>query len=76
MLVTVLLSLSAAAAVPPAQPERRPKCVRPNAILAAPVQGRGWRLDQTPPGRLELAVVREVERCPIPAVLRENIGRR
>jgi hypothetical protein len=32
------------------------------------------RLDQLPPGRLELAVLREVDNCPIPAVLREGIG--
>lgn len=32
------------------------------------------RLDQLPPGSLELTVLREIDRCPIPAVLREGIG--
>ncbi len=32
------------------------------------------RLDELPPGRLELAVLREVAGCPIPAVLREGLG--
>ena len=31
-------------------------------------------LDELPPGRLELTVLREVDGCPIPAVLREGIG--
>jgi hypothetical protein len=91
MLATLLLSLSAAAVVPPASPPtpwatpilpvsaaKPAKCIRPNPILAQrPGEALpNRRLDELPPGRLELAVVREVERCPIPAVLRENIGRR
>ena len=32
------------------------------------------RLDQLPPGRLELTVLREVGNCPEPVVLREGIG--
>jgi len=31
-------------------------------------------LDELPPGRLELTVLRQVDGCPIPAVLRERIG--
>lgn len=31
-------------------------------------------LDKLPPGRLELSVLREVDGCAIPAVLREGIG--
>ena len=31
-------------------------------------------LDELPPGRLEHTVLREVDGCPIPAVLREGIG--
>ena len=34
------------------------------------------RLDQLPPGRLELTVQREVDGCPIPAILREGISGR
>ena len=34
------------------------------------------RLDELPPGRLELTVLRQFDRCPIPAVLRDNIGGR
>ena len=36
---------------------------------------RARRLDELPPGRLEFAVFREVDGCPIPAVVHENIGR-
>ena len=32
------------------------------------------RLDQLPPGRLELTVLRQLDGCAIPAVVRENIG--
>ena len=39
-----------------------------------PGSTRARRLDQLPPGRLELTVMRQVGGCPIPAVLREGIG--
>lgn len=32
------------------------------------------RLDELPPGRLELTVLRQVDGCAIPAVVRESIG--
>ena len=51
------------------------KC--PNATSWFAGQSRGAdarRLDQLPPGRLELTVLREVDGCPIPAVLREGIS--
>ena len=35
---------------------------------------RARRLDELPPGRLQLTVLREVDGCAIPAVVRENIG--
>jgi len=38
--------------------------------------GIARRLDQLPSGRLELSVLRSVDGCPIPAVLREGIGGR
>ena len=38
---------------------------------AAPLR----RLDELPPGRLELTVLRQVQNCAIPAVVREGIGR-
>jgi hypothetical protein len=35
---------------------------------------RPRRFNELPSGRLELAVMREVDGCPIPAVLQEGIG--
>ena len=37
---------------------------------------RPRRFTELPPGRLELAVYREVAGCPIPAVVREEFGAR
>jgi hypothetical protein len=39
-------------------------------------RARARRLDELPPGRLELTVLREFDGCPIPAVLREGLGGR
>ena len=36
---------------------------------------RPQRLDRLPPGRLEYGVFRQVDGCPIPAVVREGVGR-
>ena len=36
---------------------------------------RPQRLDELPPGRLEHSVFRQVDGCPIPAVVREDVGR-
>lgn len=52
------------------------KCPAPSPQLAVE-RSRGLqarRLDQLPSGRLELAVMREVDGCVIPAVVREGIG--
>ncbi len=76
MLTMLLLTLGAAAATSPALPAKTPKCARPDVIQARPIDARSQRLDQLPPGRLELTVMREIDRCPIPAVLREGIGGR
>ena len=90
MLTTLLLSLTVAAAEPPswplpwetrvlpASPSARPKCIKPNPILAQRQgeRARARRFAEPQTGRLELAVVREIDRCPIPAVLREGVGRR
>ena len=38
------------------------------------VGARARRLDELPPGRLELTVLRQLDGCAIPAVVRENIG--
>ena len=35
---------------------------------------RARRLGELPPGQLELSVLREVDGCPIPAVVREDLG--
>jgi hypothetical protein len=35
---------------------------------------RPRRFNELPAGRLELAVMREVDGCPIPAVVREGLG--
>lgn len=49
-------------------PDLRPRLVRPAG------ESGPRRLGDLPPGRLELTVYREVDGCPIPAVLREGIG--
>jgi hypothetical protein len=51
-------------------PDLRPRLVQRHDSLGL------QRLIELPPGRLELAVHREVDGCPIPAVLREGIGGR
>ena len=85
MLLTILLSLlqavtpatpaSTAELSPPNSALNDSKC--PNATVRQADEGaapRARRLDELPPGRLELAVLREVDGCPIPAVLQEGIG--
>ena len=84
MLLTVLLAaVSAAPAVSlPLRPMDQPVSVDqrecPNARTYQAADGvsrpRAWRLDELPPGRLELSVLRQVNGCPIPAVVREGIG--
>ena len=83
LLLLALFSLTAASPprpAPVAAAEATPfitpqKC--PEATIHYTDQTRGARprrLDELPPGRLELTVLREVDGCPIPAVLREGIG--
>ena len=87
MLPTLLLSaLQMAASVAAAAPAEGAAAQLPSALASAKCPNAtvrqagipGWvapqRLDQLPPGRLELTVLREIDRCPIPAVLREGIG--
>ena len=61
---------------PPRPPvSGREECPRAEPRLARqPRQVRPQRLIELPPGRLELTVLREVDGCPIPAVLREGLG--
>ncbi|HEV2865497.1 MAG TPA: hypothetical protein VGX37_03210 [Allosphingosinicella sp.] len=68
-----------AAAAPPSRlwAETSPKCPEARVQMTAqrvPLVPR--RLDELPPGRLELTVLREVHGCPIPAVLRDGLGGR
>ena len=90
MLVTLFAAAAfAAAAQAPAAifPPREPPTAVADAAADCPslapryADGEDWiarsrprRLIELPPGRLELAVHREVDGCPIPAVLREGIG--
>ena len=80
MPVLFLVALLAMAPVSsPLQPAGRSpldeKCPNARSYFAADSRGaEARRLDQLPPGRLELTVVREVGGCPIPAVLREGIS--
>ena len=87
MLPTILLSmLQAAASVTAPAPAVGAAVQPPTALTSAkcpnatvrqagiPERVAPQRLDQLPPGRLELTVLREFDRCPIPAVLREGIG--
>jgi len=83
MLLTILLAaLSLAPDPSPAGPTAPPLPVKmrdcPEARTYQAEDGpnrlRPRRLDELPPGRLELAVLRAVAGCPIPAVLREGLG--
>ena len=89
-MVVMILSAIALAAAPasPAAifPPREPPAAARGTDAACPsmaprlaeedwaARSRPRRLIDLPPGRLELAVHREVDGCPIPAVLREGLG--
>ena len=85
MIVPLLLALStvpAAAQPAPAQPlqadrSERKACPDMGPRIATLLRKgvRPQRLDELPPGRLELSVFRMVDGCPIPAVVRERVGR-
>ena len=75
----LVVLFAAAPAVSPLQPGARTplndKCPQARSWFAGEPRGaQARRLDQLPPGRLELTVLREVDGCPIPAVLRDGIG--
>jgi hypothetical protein len=83
MLLTMLfaaLSLAPAASSPLRPMDRSltstPDCPNARGYHASeePARLRPRRLGELPPGRLELTVLRGFDGCPIPAVLRENIG--
>ena len=90
MLLTILLAAIQIAATPPVPAPQDGFHAGPPALgatgkrcpedmLRYAGQGRppvARRLDELPPGRLELTVYRQVDGCPIPAVLREGIGGR
>jgi hypothetical protein len=68
-------------AVPAAAMESRPdaaKCqARADVHQARRADSaRPRRLDRLPPGNLELAVWREIERCPVPAIVRYDVAPR
>jgi hypothetical protein len=88
LLLAATFSSSAPAPAAPLAPPAQPGAVWPAfgpdpvaacdslspriATDAAPPRAR--RLIELPPGRLELTVLRQVDNCPIPVVLREGIG--
>ena len=87
MLLTILLAaiqMMPAPVVPTVEPDFPPyvrglaagaKCPRATVRQAEGRETlRPRRFNELPPGRLELAVMREVDGCPIPAVLQEGIG--
>ena len=86
MPIPLLLMLIATSATSPQPPPAQPaapsapnserKCMSLGPQIAAILRKgvRPQRLDELPPGRLELTVLREVDGCPQPAVIRENIG--
>ena len=49
--------------------------IRPRIATVLRKNVRPQRLDRLPPGRLEHSVFRQVGGCPIPAVLRDEVGR-
>ena len=82
-LLLVLIATAAASPQPPpaqpaapAAPNSERKCMSLGPQVAAILRKgvRPQRLDELPPGRLELTVMRVVDGCPQPAVIRENIG--
>ena len=58
----------------PDAPAGRAKCDALRPRYAGQGSADLRRLDELPPGRLELTVHRTVDGCPIPAVVRENIA--
>jgi len=81
LFLAALLAAAPASASAPLQPTSRlapdSKCPSATSYFANGSDGaQARRLDQLPPGRLELTVLREVQGCPIPAVLRDGIGGR
>ena len=72
--VTTATAPAAAPAVAPVIAAASDKC--PETMHRADTDRRPAvrRLDQLPPGRLELTVLREMGNCPEPVVLREGIG--
>ena len=65
---------SSAAATTLAMPNGREKCADLRPRYAGQGEAAVRRLDELPPGQLELTVHRTVDGCPIPAVVRENIA--
>jgi len=82
MLLTILLSAaqmaaSAAAQAPvmvPAVAVPSRKCLETMHQADGDTRSAARRLDQLPPGRLELTVLRRMGTCPEPVVLGEGIG--
>lgn len=78
MSLTLLVAALASTPAPPAAESASAAEARtcPNVMHHAEQNRRARyrRLDQLPPGRLELTVLRSVGGCPEPVVLREGIG--
>lgn len=88
MILLAAFALPPAQSAPPAGPSaaspsaravvsQQPECrqATPRTADLPSTQGlRPRRLDELPQGRVELAVLREVDGCVIPAVLNEGIG--
>ncbi len=80
ILFAVLPTLSVPSVAPPTSPRQSVAATRqecPDAKLQMAqrtVRVAPQRLIDLPPGRLELTVMRQVDGCPIPAVLREGLG--
>ena len=68
----VLLTLAAAAATAPLSPTR---CDRPTSQrVDTPVSANVRPLGEMPPARQILGVLRILDRCPTPIVVREQVG--
>ena len=82
MLLTILLSavqIATTAILPqadsvPTMAAGSNKCGETMHQADGDVRPTARRLDQLPPGRLELTVLRQMGSCPEPVVLREGIG--
>ena len=86
-MIAALLSAASSAAQPPASAPARPPLAAPPTLGtgtclsdlrreagSAPAASRPRRLGELPPGDLQLTVMREIEGCHEPVIVRQGFG--